>query len=759
MKGYFKLLLVALVPVLFHNCSKDQTDDSGDLKYCELSVESIVADGALSEEQFEVKTSDETMWRIILDSHHTWLDFSQTEGKGSATVVCTFEENPDQEERTASMLFEAFLYGEPYFSKEIPIKQMTLAPYLTIDETLQDEGFKIPGEGVSSQEIAVVSNVKWTVSAVVSAEDKTAVDWIHVDPATGSGKSSFSFSVDPNTSEADGRSAVIVITSEDGELSASVPVSQDFYDVQEIEGVVLNIRGMAAYLPAGEGTISVTSVVGSVVKEYPVTVELVSGNTKITVTEGVDSGKQIVDKFVDQNGTEYAMGVEIEILPDQPVIEVLGWDTNFKTFAGLTAENPILIGTEADLRLLATAVNNGKSYSGKYFKLSADIDVSSADWTPIGTGTLANPKPFSGIFDGDNKTITGMHFTTTGGFKGLFGVVSGADAEHKAEIRNIIMKGKDDGSYDVEVNAVTLQSGCGAIAGVVINYAVVSGCHSYLHMKLSANSAGIIGAVDNNNQGATTYPKLPGGMADVLVENCHNHGNIDANPITNFMFNVAGIVASNMGVVRRCSNSGNITSLAGAKLFWQMGGIVAANNGQVLECYNTGAMNGGTNIGGIVAFGSGVSETLVKDCYNVGEILATTVSSGGIIGSTGNTAQTRTTVLNCYSIGSKSAESGGLFGTLQSNASLIIRFCASSLAKMVGSGSNNFASDTEQLENGDRWKNFSADDMKKKETFTTSVWASAAPGWDFDTVWAIDEGSSTPYLRNNEQLPHPGADL
>lgn len=759
MKGYFRLLFVAVASMLFWNCSKDQVDDSGDLKYCELSVESIVADGALSEEQFEVKTSDETMWRIILDSHHTWLNFSQTEGKGSATVVCTFDENPDQEVRTATMLFEAFLYGEPYFSKEIPIKQMTQAPYLTVDETLQEEGFKIAGEGITSQEIAVVSNVKWTVSAVVSAEDDAAVDWIHVDPASGSGKSSFSFSVDPNTTEADGRSAVIVIASEDGTLSVTVPVMQEFYDVQEVDGIVFNIRGMSAYLPEGEGKILVTSVVGSVEKEYPVSVEVISGNTRITVNGGIESGKQIIDKFVDSSGQEYVMGVEVEILPDELLIEVLGWDTHFKTFAGLTAENPILIGTEADLRLLATAVNGGKTYSGKYFKLNNDIDISSAAWTPIGSGTLAEPKPFSGIFDGDNKTITGMHFTTTGGFKGLFGVVSGADTEHKAEIRNIIMKGKGDGSYDVEVNGVTKQSGCGAIAGVVINYAVVSGCDSYLHMKLAANSAGIIGAVDNNNQGAVTYPKLPNGMADVIVEDCHNYGNIDANPVTNFMFNVAGIVASNMGIVRRCSNHGNISSLAGAKPFWQMGGIVAANNGQVLECYNTGAMNGGTNIGGIVAFGSGISENLVKDCYNTGDILAATVSSGGILGTTGNTAQTRTTIQNCYSIGNKSTESGGLFGTLQKGAALIIRFCASSQAKMVGSGSNNFASDTEQLETGDRWKNFSAEDMKKKATFTTSVWASAAPGWDFDSVWAIDEGSSTPYLRNNEQVPHPGADL
>jgi hypothetical protein len=28
-------------------------------------------------------------------------------------------------------------------------------------------------------------------------------------------------------------------------------------------------------------------------------------------------------------------------------------------------------------------------------------------------------------------------------------------------------------------------------------------------------------------------------------------------------------------------------------------------------------------------------------------------------------------------------------------------------------------------------------------------------GWDFDTIWNIDTGTSYPYLRNNEQIPHP----
>jgi hypothetical protein len=37
-------------------------------------------------------------------------------------------------------------------------------------------------------------------------------------------------------------------------------------------------------------------------------------------------------------------------------------------------------------------------------------------------------------------------------------------------------------------------------------------------------------------------------------------------------------------------------------------------------------------------------------------------------------------------------------------------------------------------------------EMKQQATFED---------WDFSSIWGIDEGESYPYLRNNEQVPHP----
>lgn len=48
-------------------------------------------------------------------------------------------------------------------------------------------------------------------------------------------------------------------------------------------------------------------------------------------------------------------------------------------------DNPYLISNDMQLAKLAHDVNNGVSFSGKHFKLTKDIDLSKALWTPIGS--------------------------------------------------------------------------------------------------------------------------------------------------------------------------------------------------------------------------------------------------------------------------------------------------------------------------------------------------------------------------------------
>ena len=60
-----------------------------------------------------------------------------------------------------------------------------------------------------------------------------------------------------------------------------------------------------------------------------------------------------------------------------------------------TEEYPYVINSAAHLAGFAKLVNDGVSFSGKYIKLDANIDLNGQPWTPIGKG-----KSFRGHFDG-----------------------------------------------------------------------------------------------------------------------------------------------------------------------------------------------------------------------------------------------------------------------------------------------------------------------------------------------------------------------
>lgn len=74
--------------------------------------------------------------------------------------------------------------------------------------------------------------------------------------------------------------------------------------------------------------------------------------------------------------------------------------------------NPYEIATAEQLAKLARDVNNGNTFRGKYFKLTADIDLSGGIWMPIGKyynyGNVNN-RLFFGKFDGNGHVIKNMH--------------------------------------------------------------------------------------------------------------------------------------------------------------------------------------------------------------------------------------------------------------------------------------------------------------------------------------------------------------
>ena len=81
------------------------------------------------------------------------------------------------------------------------------------------------------------------------------------------------------------------------------------------------------------------------------------------------------------------------------VFNTTNWDDEQKG----TEDDPYIIDKTNEWNEFVTHVNNGNSYSGKYIKLTADIDVTTMAGVVSGN---QQQKPFSGIFDGGGHTIT-----------------------------------------------------------------------------------------------------------------------------------------------------------------------------------------------------------------------------------------------------------------------------------------------------------------------------------------------------------------
>lgn len=174
-------------------------------------------------------------------------------------------------------------------------------------------------------------------------------------------------------------------------------------------------------------------------------------------TEDENNGEDDISLLNDENGTDVWDGTDDT-----------SWYENNKDATEFS------IGTAAELAGLAALVNGtakdadnnpiaAVNFSGKTIKLTADIDLGNQVWTPIGNGD--NSFAFSGTFDGDGYTISGLNVPDTNA-PGLFGYIFGT-------VQNLIVKG----SVTVGENA---DDGCGEGGGVVCdNNGTVQNCGFY----------------------------------------------------------------------------------------------------------------------------------------------------------------------------------------------------------------------------------------------------------------------------------------
>ncbi|MEH2871598.1 hypothetical protein V7U50_08590 [Segatella copri] len=183
--------------------------------------------------------------------------------------------------------------------------------------------------------------------------------------------------------------------------------------------------------------------------------------------------------------------------------------------------NPYEIATAEQLAKLARDVNNGNTFLGKYFKLTADIYLSGGIWMPIGkyyNYGNSNNRLFFGKFDGNGHVIKNMHIQwedvddkKAKSVWGLFSTLQGESSTNLTTVTNLIIEDarvekkrefKLDGpSYNVGVVAGEIY-GNTELSNIIIRGSEITDNDETYEINRETKIGGIAGNVqtDSNNE-------------------------------------------------------------------------------------------------------------------------------------------------------------------------------------------------------------------------------------------------------------------
>lgn len=361
-----------------------------------------------------------------------------------------------------------------------------------------------------------------------------------------------------------------------------------------------------------------------------------------------------------------------------------GWNgiTTSQPHGKGTEDEPYQIGTAQEMAWLAYAVNNQMESEGYCAVLTADIDLGYCQWPVIGVLSGNGQRAYTGTFDGQGHTVSGLNITSLGGRQklGLFGVAQDAVIENLTVRGSIELTGVK--SYDMTAGYIiggVLGSGEGG--GVTIRSCVsqVDISVSFANDQKAQNSAvgGLVGRLSGSgsheitncrNEGRIYTAFEPGayylggsggngGQAGIVgfisagarLERCVNAGEVYAGRAAG----VGGIVgnAGSSGTevtLSQCANQGAVSNDTAAVLLNKGGtggvlGLAAAGTVTVRSCYNTGSVAGSTIVGGILGGERGEYSAnaqygcrglTLENCYNAGGLLVgtATVRVGALAG-------------------------------------------------------------------------------------------------------------------------------
>ena len=348
----------------------------------------------------------------------------------------------------------------------------------------------------------------------------------------------------------------------------------------------------------------------------------------------------------------------LTLLPTAALAADGAWDGSIATaFAGGTGteSDPYQIANGAELAYLASSVNSGKTYTGKNFVLTANIDLNGLPWTPIGNSFSdallegSNYRIFAGNFDGNGYTISNVSIgSETAPLEadvfGLFGATAG-------KISNLNLD-------TVSIHGIAKIASIGAVigfAGGLVGYSggYIENCHvTGLTMDMSAPS----------NVYAAAY--CVGGLVGVLdetqlINECSVSGSITEKAGKG---SIGGLIGE-LGKAAKITYSRSDVTVnvkADSRGGANVGGFIGKGNGKtdaeriIRNCYATGNVTGGAYTGG---FAGGLWGLNIKNCYASGNVSQAAAAMASFVGTDASDPNYYGSITSCFAIGSVTGSS------------------------------------------------------------------------------------------------------
>ncbi|MBS7007013.1 GLUG motif-containing protein, partial [Anaerostipes sp.] len=392
------------------------------------------------------------------------------------------------------------------------------------------------------------------------------------------------------------------------------------------------------------------------------------------------------------------------------------YGTNYTSSA-----QPLVISNEGELAAFAKAVNDGKSFEGKYIKLMKDMDLKgdmpsvqkivsgnkyklvignlsgqaaqkiSNVWNPVGTWK----NPFKGSFDGNNKKLKGMVVLSESSdqdYSGFFGSVSEESiknlniekgcviSKHEVSFPNAgglvgkNSKGTVNNCYFSGIVAASTGRGLPSIGGLA--------GHNDGTIENSGSSAEVFCYNTDTSMSNSWGGGLTGYNNGGIIRNCRATGDV---AVWSEVLSIAGgLTAYNSrGTIEKSYAAGDISSYTFNSTKVLAGGLVAENYGPLKSCLATGNVAAAIDYSGTnksVSYAGGLTGENIYATGKIEESCATgnvsslnsdttTAYGGGLVGSNNQKAQ----IKNSCAAGSVSGASygGGLAGENKDDSSVI----------------------------------------------------------------------------------------